>query len=194
LPSKKRGFTILEVLVAAVILIVVLSGLFGVLSVGDFSNSISSAKINLQSDVRRAMGWISRDLRTAISWDVALSDNNPSTTHLKFHLWSWDTATDTWLLSASYVEYSYDAATKKLSRHLVENGVVTQNWEFNNIIEAPFYTTYVGRSDPANELNANDLLNNRNIIIVVAEERQVRYRGSLSLTYSLKEQIRIRNG
>jgi hypothetical protein len=142
------------------------------------------------------MYWIVKDLHQAISWNLASivnPNNNPATTHLKFNLWVWNTNTNTWDLSADYIEYNYDSVSKKLTRtyynDTTKNSMVL---EFNDIIEEPFYTTYIGVSDPGNVLEADQLRNNRKLIIVISGQKLVR--GSLYVPFNLKTEVKIRNG
>ncbi len=134
-----------------------------------------------------------KDLRQAISWNIADSGNNPSTIHLKFNLWDWNSGTGTWDLSADYIEYDYDSNAKKLTRKFYDDATGnTMTLEFNNIIEAPFYTTYLGTGDPGNTLDADQLRNNRKLTILITGQKLLR--GSLSVPFNLKSEVKIRNG
>lgn len=187
----RRGFTLTELSISALILAVILAGLFLSLNIGQFSSALSIEKIKLSSDVRLAMEWINRDLRQAISWNIAATENTPSTTYLKFNLWAWNNVTRAWDLSSDYVEYSYDPVTQRLTRTAVYGAGNTLVLEFNNLIEAPFYTTYVAANDPENLLDPDALRTQRKLLVVLSSQRV--YRGRI-LTYDIKSEVKIRNG
>lgn len=193
LPVKKRAFSLIEILIVALILSVVLASLFLTLNMGYFSSSAGSVKIELQAQVRLAMDWLVKDLRQAISWNITSTDNNPTITHLKFNLWNWNNITNAWDLdSAAYIEYNYDSNLRKLTRISDDGAGNIMTLEFNDIIEAPFYTSYVGPADPGNVLDCDQLRNQRRLIIVLSGRKHVR--GSLFVPFNLKSEVRIRNG
>ncbi|OGX18539.1 MAG: hypothetical protein A3K83_07615 [Omnitrophica WOR_2 bacterium RBG_13_44_8b] len=167
-----------------------MASLFISLNMGQFSFPRNSAKLDLQSEVRLAMDWIEKDVRQAISWNIADVLNTPSTTHIKFSLWDWNITTNTWDLSADYIEYSYDGVSGKLTRTIVQ-GANTSTLEFSNLTEAPFYTTYLGQGDPGNTLDAGQLLANNKLIVVIRGQKDVR--GAL-IPFHLISEVRIRNG
>lgn len=189
---KLRGFSIVELLVASLILSVIIAGLFLTLNIGQVSNSLSTANLELQSEIKLAMDWIVKDLRQTISWNIASVDNNPTPVHLKFNLWVWNTTTNTWELSAAYIEYNYDINTQRLTRLLSDESGNITTLVFNNISQAPFYTTYISSGDPGNSLNADLLRNDRKLIIVLNGRKLTR--ASLPLTFNLQAEVRIRNG
>lgn len=190
--AKRCGFTVIELLIAGMILAVILTGLFMTLNIGQFSYPITSAKLHLQSEVRLAMDWIIKDLRQTISWNIASVENAPSTIHIKFNLWTWNSSTHTWELGTDYIEYDYDSNLEKLTRRYVDTFGNPTTLEFNNIIEAPFYTTYIGTGDPSNTLDADQLRNDRKLIIVISGRKYVR--GSLYVPFTLESEVKIRNG
>jgi prepilin-type N-terminal cleavage/methylation domain-containing protein len=191
-PFKRNGFSLLEPLIVSLIISIILGGLFITLNIGQFSFPVSSRKLELQAEARLAMNWIMKDLRQAISWNIASIGNSPSTTHLKFNLWVWNTTINAWDVSATdYIEYEYDAILKKLSRKINVAGNLA-TLDFNNIIEPPFYTTYIAEGAPGNALDLNALLTNKKLIIVITGQKIVR--GALNLTFTLKSEAKIRNG
>lgn len=197
LRAKKRGFTLAELLIASLIFSVILAALFITLNIGQLSFSTSSAKIGVQSQVRLAMDWLIKDLRQAISWNIASISapyiNDPTTTHLKFNLWSWNSGTSTWDLSADFIEYNYDAVAEKLTRvYYNDTTKTTMTLEFDNIVEAPFYTAYIDAGNPANILDADQLRINRRLIIVINGQKLVR--SGLFVPFNLKSEVKIRNG
>jgi hypothetical protein len=171
------------------ILIVVLAGLFSSLAVSSYSQAVGSSRLDLQADVRRTLDWTTKDIRQAISWDIC--NNSPSATYIKFHLWTWDQTTHTFSLTNELIEYEYDANARTLTRRLVDSGgTVLESWVFYNISAPPFYTAYISPSD--NEFKTGDLLTNKKLIVVITAQKNVRV--STDIRYSLKEEVRIRNG
>lgn len=191
LRHKRSGFSLIELAIASLILLVISACLFMTLNIGQLSFPVISTKIEVQSKVRLAMDWILKDLRQAISWNIASDPNNPTVDHLKFNLWTWNSVTNTWDLSNSYIEYIYDANSKTLTRTRVENGQ-TMVLEFSDLDDSPFYTTYVVVNDPSNVLEAVQLRNNRKLIIVLKGLKNVR--GTLNVPFNLKAEVKIRNG
>lgn len=185
------GFTLVELLITALLLTIVLAALFATLNVSHYSYSVTSTKLDLQSKVRLAMDWIVKDVRQSVSWNIASDTNVPSTTHLKFNLWTWNTTANDWDLSEDYIEYSYDPDLKKLARLSVEVAGNNSTIEFNDIDEAPFYTTYLGPGDASNVLDKNQLLLGQ-LIIVIRGRKNVR--GSLYVPFNLMSEVMIRNG
>jgi len=171
------------------ILIVVLAGLFSSLVVSSFSHALGSARLDLQADVRRILDWTTKDVRQAISWDIC--NNSPSADYIKFHLWTWDQTAHAFSLTNELIEYAYDANAHTLTRSLVNSsGTVLESRVFYNIYESPFYTTYISPSN--NEFKTADLLANKKLIVVITAQKNVRV--STNILYTLKEEVRIRNG
>lgn len=169
-----------------------MGALFLVFNLGHFSESLSQEKLVLQSGVRLAMDWITKDMRQAISWNIASDENAPAVEHLKFNLWAWNAVTNTWDLSSDYVEYNYDSDAQKITRSYYNDAThTTMTLEFGDILEPPFYTYYVGTGDPANVLNKDSLRNNGVLTVVIKGERALR---NVSIPFSLKSEVRIRNG
>jgi hypothetical protein len=141
----------------------------------------NSARGNLQSEVRRTIGWIIKDIRQAVSWDIA--NNSPTPSYIKFRqVTGWDTANNTFLLSDYYIEYTYNAVNNTIIRRTSDLSNNTIGiWTLNNIITAPFSTmNSLGEIVP---LNNSDLLTSKQLIITISGG-----------TYSLTEEVQIRNG
>ncbi len=66
----RRGMTIAEVLISAVIFSVVLAACYALLIAGSDSWETNEAKIELQQDLRNAADWITQDLRQAGSVSI----------------------------------------------------------------------------------------------------------------------------
>jgi len=195
LRTKSSGFTIIEVLLAAVLLAAILSALFLTLNVGQLSNPINSARVELQDNVRRLLYWIARDVRDTSSGEIAA--NSPSSEHIKFRqVQGLDTATGYYILSTSYIEYAYDAENKKITRNSLDStGSILQSWTFENITQPPFFTRdSLGAVVP---LSQSYLLSNRKLIVDINAEKSVCTvrigQDCLNLAFSLTEEIKIRN-
>lgn len=61
--TRNKAFTLVEVLIVAFISVVLFGALFMVLNMGDLQSRIGGTRIEVQGEVRRAMDWMSRDLR-----------------------------------------------------------------------------------------------------------------------------------
>lgn len=189
MPNKISGLTIIEVLFSALLTGLLLAGFFYALSTGELSNTFSSAKADLQGEVRMMIDWIVKDARQTVSWDIA--NNNPSDTYIKFRqAQGWDTANNTLLLNSDFIEYAYDADAKTITRKGLDAvGNTIQSWVFDNIISSPFYTINSGGDIVS--LNSTDLLTSRRLVVLISAQKQVR--GALNTSCSLTGEIKIRN-
>lgn len=188
--NKAKGFTLVEVLFITLILGGIMGVFFYAMNAVQISSALSSARSGLQSEVRRAIGWIIKDTRQSVSWDIA--NNNPASDYIKFRqVTGWDIANNTFLLSDYYIEYTYSSADNTIVRRtsdLSNNTIGT--WTLNNIIAAPFFTVdSLGDIVP---LNDSDLLTSKQLIITISGQSQAG--GAQSTTYSLTERVQIRNG
>jgi len=185
LPRDSRGFTIVEVLSVGFILIVVFTALFITLTTGEFSNAVSSAKADLQANVRTAMNSALKDVRQTSL--IQINSNAPTPTHIKFKkITGIDNATGNYSLSDNYIEYTYDPASLSLSRDEVDaGGAVLKSQVFNDITEDPFY------SDTGVPLAAGGILSSKKLVVVISGQGHVR--GNLDLSFSLTEEVKIRN-
>lgn len=183
--NKNKAFTLIELLIVALILGVILSGLFATLNIGNFSFSTSSAKLELQSYVRLTMERLIRDIRDTNLLEI--NNNNPSTNHIKFRKVSGiDNSTGMLTFSPDYIEYNYNNVSNELSRYIVhEDGTILRNSTYSNIMQAPFY------SAPGDPLAAGEILSSKSLVIVIASQKQVK--DSLFLNFSLAEEVAIRN-
>ncbi len=183
---NKKGFTLVEVLVTAFILCVIFAALFVTLTTGEFSNAITSAKIDLQAKVRMIMDTIVKDVRqTNIN---QINVNDPSVDHIKFKkVAGIDNGTGSYVLGSGYIEYNYDQASSSLARNELDNSGtgVLKTVVFNNITQSPFY------SASGVPLAPGGILNTKKLFIVIAARKQVR--NNLILNFSLREQVKIRN-
>lgn len=174
--NKKSGFTLVEILVVAFILIIITTALMLVLSTGEFSNSVSSARVDLQAEVRRAMDWIIKDVRSTVPSEI--NNNSPSSSHIKFRqITGIDNTDGSFTFGLDYIEYNYDAVSGTLTR----NGIILSG----SITEAPFYTA-VGVP-----LVAGGIITSKKLVVKISGQKLVR--GNLPLNFSLIEEVRIRN-
>ncbi|MBU4418657.1 MAG: prepilin-type N-terminal cleavage/methylation domain-containing protein [Candidatus Omnitrophica bacterium] len=185
--NKLRGFSLVEVLLVAVILSVIIGVCLYALNAAQVSFNLTLAQRNLQSEVGRTIGWIVKDSRQAVSWDIA--NNNPTPDYVKFRqVIGWDTVNNTFSLSSNYIEYTYNALAHTITRRDI--GGVTREWILSNVFSSPFFTIdSLGSIVP---LNNSDLLTSKQLVITISGQSSV-----LNLpdtTYSLTERVRIRNG
>ena len=177
------------------LMIIVTAGLLLSLTSKEFYYAMSSEKIELQGKVRTIAEWIEKDVRQAISWDIA--NNAPLPTYLKFRQVSdWDNVNHAITLSSDYFEYQYDAANKKIVRRQLDSaGVVIKTWEFGNVekkddpLYAPFYTR--NNAGAVVAMNGDDLRTSRKVIVKISGAKLVR--GNLTLSSVLDAEVKIRN-
>ncbi|MDP2043598.1 MAG: prepilin-type N-terminal cleavage/methylation domain-containing protein [Candidatus Omnitrophota bacterium] len=186
--NNKRAFTIIEVLISAIIGAFMVTALFYIFIGGLNVNDLSSTKVAVQSQARRVSDWVSRDLRQAVVWDLA--NNNPSATHIKFRPVSgWDIAGDTYQLDANYIEYNYDASADTLTRNLVDGaGTILKSWEFNNIVAQPFFT----RDGSGNLIDLDNSVGTSKKVVTLISVNKISEKG-VNLTASLTTETKIRN-
>ena len=170
LPVNIKSFTIVEILVSALILSVITAGLFMVLNIGEFSNSVSSSKLGLQEKTRRVINWITKDVRQTVGSEIA--NNDPSSSHIKFKLCLGHDGVSR-QLSSYYIEYTYDGNLDRLTR---TDHNTAQTWNFDNIIAEPFDTSAL----------ADNVLG---ITITTLKQRA----GLPDISCSLSSRIKIRN-
>lgn len=196
LSANNKGVTITETLIVTFISIVILGALLLALTTGQFSSSLNSEKLELQAEVRLVTDWITKDIRGAVITDIADQVDplyTPSNSYLRFHLWDWNTTSGQTVLRSEFIEYIYDDSSDTITRNSIDAlGNIITSHTYSNIVEPPFYTTYLGTGNPGNEFDAGTLLTGRQLIVVVTGQRQVR--GSAYVTYVLQSQVRIRNG
>lgn len=188
--NKTRGFTLMETLFVALILGVIIGAFFYAENAVQLSFSLSSARGNLQSEVRRTIGWIIKDVRQGVSWDIA--NNNPTPSYIKFRqVTGWDTVNNTFLLSNYYIEYTYNAINNTIVRRTSNLSNNTLGlWVLNDVIASPFFT--INSSGSIVPLNNSDLLTSKRLVITISGQSQVS--GTQNTTYSLTEEVQIRNG
>ena len=74
--KKRKGFTLVELLVAMGIFSILITGLYAVLLCGEHSFRYGSTAVSLQENARSIYFWLTRDLRRARTPVNATLDNN----------------------------------------------------------------------------------------------------------------------
>jgi len=186
--SKRRGLTIIEVLIAALIGAILVGVLFYILNSGDAINDLSSTKVAAQSEARRVSDWIARDLRQAVVWDLA--NNNPTSVHIKFRpVLGWDIAGNSYQLDDKYIEYVYDGNVDTLTRNIVDSaGGVLKSWVIKDVVASPFFT----RDGSGNLIALDNSIGVSKKVVSVITVTKVSRKGVAS-TVSLTAETRIRN-
>lgn len=185
LRNKTRGFSLTEVLLVAAILSIIIGTCLYAMNAAQISYNLILAQKNLQSEVRRTIGWVVKDARQAVSWDIA--NNSPTADYIKFRqVIGWDYLNNTFSLSGNYIEYTYNAVDQTITRR--EIGGTTKEWILNNVTASPFFT--LNSSGAVVALNNSDLLTSKQLIITITGQSSM-----LGLEdYSLTEKVQIRNG
>ena len=175
----------MEVIVTVFLLTLIMTSLFFALTRSEFSNSMVSAKVDLQVKVRTIIDWIVKDVRQTNL--IQINSNSPAQDHIKFkQVTGINNATGDYTLSSTYIEYDYDSDAKVLTRNEIDTDgtTVLRSWTFDNIMESPFY------SDVAVPLAGNAILSTKKLVIVIAGQCQVR---GTTLDFSVTEEAKIRN-
>lgn len=189
---SKKGFTLIEVVVSAGILMVALAGIFLVFNFGQAQSPLDLAKIDTQARARIIMNRLVNDLRGAVVWDIA--DNNPSCSYVKFRKLQGIDERGYYDFLSEYIEYFYDQETNTLSRsELDSEGAVLSKVVFENIREDVFYIlSATGENQNSIVcLNEHDLRSRRFIITNVKVE-EPRAAGIAAVS-SLTKRISVRN-
>ncbi|MCX5703279.1 MAG: hypothetical protein NT066_02135 [Candidatus Omnitrophica bacterium] len=187
-----KGFTIIETLIVALTTGILMTGLFYALNTGESSRSFNEAQIEVQSEVRRAVDWIAKDVRQAYSRNIGSNSTDPSSTHIKFQkVIGYNTTSNSTVLSNNFIEYTYDPDLKTITR--IDSGN-SLNWTFRNIIQPPFYTNNNVSNiviDPLSSGLDSPMVQTGNLVINITGEKPVK--SGLNATYTLTEEVKIRN-
>lgn len=197
---NKRGIGIVEVLLVTVITGLLMGSIFYLLSVAQSSRAQSTAKSEVQSEVRRAVDWIVNDVRQTVSWSIGASSNNSLSSHIKFQkVIGYNTAGSGSALLGNFIEYTYDPDANTITR--TDLGT-NQSWTFRNIVlnEPPFnsgvfYTRLSNGDiviiDPVITGDNSPVYQTGNLVIVITGQKQISAIANVS--YTLKEEVKIRN-
>ncbi|MCX5668540.1 MAG: hypothetical protein NTX89_00235 [Candidatus Omnitrophica bacterium] len=190
---NKRGISIVEVLLVTAIISLLLGSIFYLLSAAQSLRLVSTAKIEVQSEVRRAMDWIVNDVRQTVNYSIGSKDNNPLSTHIKFKkVIDYDTSGSGSALFGNFIEYTYDPTSQTIIRTDLS---IDKSWAFRNIIQAPFYTKLSDGSiviiNPVNPGNDSPIYTTGNLIIDIRGQKQAN--ATTNVGYALKEEVKIRN-
>lgn len=204
---KKEAFTLIEVVAAFTILVIVVTGFLVAIVSGEKSRILSLAQIEVQSEVRRAIDWIAKDVRQARRVDIGSGANNPSASHIKFQMVSgYDTAgLGSVLLSSSTIEYDHIPNDRSIVRKETKPSSqaggqpIITTWVFNHIVEPPFYTKIKdpdgGHSiisiDPPVPGGDSPVFQTGNLVIKIVGQKSVG--NGLTPEYVLMEEVLIRN-
>lgn len=147
--NKNTGFTLIEILVAGFILMIILGALFSALNIGDLSNTIGGAKLDVQQEVMIAMDWMVKDLRQTSRNKLVVTDidgnntsfsglggNNTVFTQPRFYLCTgYNPATSTINWSTNMTGYDFDAVNQTIIRTDLVSG---HQLQFNRITNLTF--------------------------------------------------------
>ena len=165
---------------------VLCSGLFLTLTVGDFSSSVSQAKADLQAKVRLIMDAIIRDVRQTSRSQINDITNAPGANHIKFKVVSGTNEADGNLtFSTDYIEYTYDPNLLQLTRSSVDGAGAPRIRVFHDITD----TTFFSEEGVPFVVGANS----GKLIVNITAQSQAREARNLLLSYSLTEEVKIRN-
>lgn len=188
--NKRKSFTLIEVLIVSAIGAMVISALFMAFTTSNISFPLTTASIDLQSKVRNIASWIAKDVRQAVSWDIADVGNNPTPSHIKFkQVVGMDVVTETYTLSNYHIEYSYDNANSTITRNVLVGAAVTQTVTYDGIITAPFFTENGTGNEVA--LNKNDLLTSAKLVVKVQGQKE--FLAGSSVFHNVTVGVKIRN-
>lgn len=187
--SKRKSFTLIEILIVTSLLVIILAGILLLFNVGQSSLPRGLAQVEAGSRSRLILNRVVNDLRSAYLADIA--NNNPSCSYIKFRkVKGIDTSDGNYILAENYIEYSYDQEAESLFYFKkTQEGDVLSTVEYQNISQDIFYTL----NSEGNKICLNrDDLNARKFIIVdlvVAEQ----IAGGGDVSFSLSQKVKIRN-
>jgi len=194
--ANRKGFTLIEILVVASILVVVMTGLVLTLNTGERNSAITQAKADLQAKVRSIMDLIVRDVRQTNLNEINKVASAPGVHHIKFKtVTGIDEDTGNYSLSTDYIEYTYDPNALSLTCNIVNDaGAILQSRVFNDITNIRFRSRLDPKAiPPVDEDLAKDTIiaaDSRKLIITIAAQSQV---NRLTLNFSLTGGVKVRN-
>ncbi len=180
---------------------IVMGGVFSVLQTGRVSSTVASAELDVRSELRRAVEWISKDVRQARRVDVGSTSNEPSSSHIKFQMVTgYLPASGDVSLNANIIEYTYNSSTKILTRTETTTGAlpVVKSWIFRYIEQAPFYTrakvgsVYEIKVIDGSALSPSPVIQSGNLVLKFVGSKQLS-NNAWTVPFYLTEEVRIRN-
>jgi type II secretory pathway pseudopilin PulG len=181
---KNKAYTLIESLIVGALLVVIIGAMLFFLTTSEMSNSVNSAKLDLESKVRTAINWIIKDTRETSL--IQINNNDPGVNHIKFKkVTGIDLITGNYTLSDNYIEYVYDQSTCTLTRNQIHDNTVLKSWVFTGITQLPFYV------DPGVPLEPGNILTAKKLLVLISGQSIVK--NSLALNFTLTEEVKIRN-
>lgn len=199
LQGKNRGFSIFETLLVILMVSVIIGVLFYTLNTGQQASQISSVKAEVQSEVRRAVDWISKDARQTTNTEIA-SVNTPTQSYIKFRpVCGYNTTTQALELGSScsgystnWIQYSFNQNAMTITRYVYDStGNLLGSWIFNNIIQAPFFTKDLSGNTISLTNNQSSLLTSGKLVIIAVGSKNAF--GALNITSALTAEVKVRN-
>ena len=175
----------------------IVAGLFYVWITAELSGTLSSSKVDLAADLRSIANWIAKDARQTICWEIAAPANNPLSSHIKFRkITGWNITNDEPQLGSNYIEYSFDASAKTITR--TDSAEPTKSWKFYNITQVPFYTYNSSGTlvviDPPTPSDSSPLLTSKRLVVKLIGQKEVnRFNHTYTLSIPLNLEVKIRN-
>ena len=188
LPGLRRlntcGFSLIEVLVVAFIMTVIFAALFMTLTVGELSNTVSLAKLEAQAEIRKDLSWMIKDLRqtngtkltgidpsSGLRKDFVVLGDDSVFSDPEFYICVGYNGSDI-IWSPYQIKYEFNQTNQQLIRSDTSTGV---NWTFSNISQVIF--TKID-----------------NLRLRVSITGQTTARGAIRPTFTLEQEVKLRNG
>lgn len=185
-------------MVAIAIFSIIGGGFLLAITAGQKTMSIGAAQVEVQSEVRRAMDWITKDVRQGRRVDIGSSGNTPTSSHIKFNMVTGYNTADpgSVTLSTKTIEYTYDSGQQTLTRSETTPGspATVASWTFRHITQPPFYTRTASgiiEIDPLTPGADSPVFQSRNLVIQLVGQQTIQ--GGVTPPYTLTDEVRIRN-
>lgn len=130
--KKQAGLSLLEILVTAVIFVVIASAIIGLLISGKQTYDFGTAQVNVESEARRALDDISRELRQASGAKITGVSEGASGNSIVFQI-PWDIDGDGDVVNAlGAVEWSNDPGINRIGTigYSLVGGQILRNLSF----------------------------------------------------------------
>ena len=155
----------------------------------------------LNSELRRAVEWIAKDVRQARRVDVGNTSNDPSSSHIKFHMVTgYLPAAGDVTMSSNTIEYAYNNNSKMLVRTETTSDMVphVKTWVFRYIDLPVFFTKVKSGSThtivPIDgvEGSPSPVIQSGNLVIWLVGRKQLGV-NEWTGPFTLMQEVRIRN-